>query len=107
VSIAPGLGTAVNALSRDTAQLPYVQLAAPPSVIGTNSRLSIQSGIVLGYVGLVEHLIGLIRKEIGGELRVVATGGLCATMAGLTKAFDAVDVDLTLGGLALVAEYLD
>lgn len=106
VSIAPGLGTAVNALSRDTAQLPFVQLAAPPSVIGTNSKLSIQSGVVLGYVGLVEHLIGLIRAEIGGAVKVVATGGLCETMAGLTGVFDAVDVDLTLGGLALVAEYL-
>jgi type III pantothenate kinase len=106
VSIAPGLGTAVNALSRDTAQLPFVQLAAPPSVIGTNSKLSIQSGVVLGYVGLVEHLIGLIRGEIGGEVKVIATGGLCRTMAGLTRAFDAVDVDLTLNGLALVAEYL-
>lgn len=106
VSIAPGLGTAVNALSRDTAQLPFVQLAAPPSVIGTNSKLSIQSGVVLGYVGLVEHLIKLIKAEIGADAKVIATGGLCATMAGLTASFDAVDADLTLGGLALVADYL-
>jgi type III pantothenate kinase len=106
VSIAPGLGTAVNALSRDTAQLPFVQLAAPPSVIGTNSKLSIQSGVVLGYVGLVEHLLKLIKAEIGADAKVIATGGLCATMAGLTEAFDAVDADLTLGGLALVADFL-
>jgi len=106
-SIAPGLGTAVNALSRDTAQLPFVQLAAPPSAIGTNSKLSIQSGVVLGYVGLVEHLVGLMKKEIGGDVSVIATGGLCRTMAGLTDVFDAVDPDLTLGGLALVADYLD
>jgi type III pantothenate kinase len=107
VSIAPGLGTAVNALSRDTAQLPFVQLAAPSSVIGTNSKLSIQSGVVLGYVGLVEHLVRLIKAEIGADAKVIATGGLCSTMAGLATCFDAVDADLTLSGLALVAGFLD
>lgn len=106
VAIAPGLGTAVNALSRDTAQLPFVQLAVPESVIGTNTIMSIQSGVVLGYMGLVEHMVGRMKKEMGGNVRVIATGGLSKTIAGHTEVFDAIDPDLTLDGLAYVAEYL-
>lgn len=106
VAIAPGLGTAVNALSRDTAQLPFVQLVAPPTVIGTNTIMSIQAGVVHGYIGLVEHMVAKMKKEIGGEVRVIATGGLSKTIAGLTEVFDAIDPDLTLDGLSYVAEYL-
>ncbi|MDP3178500.1 MAG: type III pantothenate kinase [Spirochaetaceae bacterium] len=106
VSIAPGLGTAVNALSRDTAQLPFVRLAAPPSVIGTDTVMSIQAGVVHGYVGLVEHMIGRMKAEMGGPVKVIATGGLCRVVADLTSVFDAVDPDLTLDGLALVADYV-
>jgi type III pantothenate kinase len=106
VAIAPGLGTAVNALSRDTAQLPFVQLAAPPKAIGTNTILAIQSGVVYGYMGLVEHMVGMMKAEVGGELKVIATGGLSKTIASLTKVFDALDPDLTLDGLAYVAEYV-
>jgi type III pantothenate kinase len=107
VAIAPGLSTAVNALSRDTAQLPFVQLVAPSSVIGTNTIMSIQSGVVYGYMGLVEYMVGKMKKEIGGEVSVIATGGLSKTIAGLTEVFDAIDPDLTLDGLAYVAEYLN
>jgi type III pantothenate kinase len=107
VAIAPGLGTAVSALSRDTAQLPFVQLVAPASVIGTNTIMSIQSGVVYGYMGLVEYMVGKMKKEIGGEVSVIATGGLSKTIAGLTEVFDAIDPDLTLDGLAYVSEYLN
>ena len=106
VAIAPGLGTAVNALSRDTAQLPFVQLDAPPSAIGTNTILSIQAGVIHGYIGLVEHMVGKMKAEVGGELRVIATGGLSKTMASPTTVFDAIDPDLTLDGLAYVTEYV-
>jgi type III pantothenate kinase len=106
VAIAPGLGTAVSALSRDTAQLPFVQLVAPPNVIGTNTIMSIQAGVIHGYIGLVEHMIARMKAELGGEIKVIATGGLSKTIAGLTTAFDSIDPDLTLDGLAYVAEYV-
>lgn len=106
VAIAPGLGTAVNALSRDTAQLPFVQLVAPAAAIGTNTIMAIQAGVIHGYIGLVEHMVAKIKAEVGGELRVIATGGLSKTIASLTKVFDAIDPDLTLDGLAYVAEYV-
>jgi type III pantothenate kinase len=104
VSIAPGLNTAVMALSRDTAQLPSVELAAPPSALGKNTVQSIQAGVVLGYAGLVESMIRRIKAEIGEKAKVIATGGLSGIIAPLTPCFDLVDQDLTLKGLAIAAE---
>jgi type III pantothenate kinase len=68
--------------------------------------MSIQAGVIHGYVGLVEHMVALMKKEMGGDAKVIATGGLCRVIAGLTEAFDLIDQDLTLDGLAYVAEYL-
>ena len=104
VAIAPGLGTAVNALSRDTAQLPFVELSAPPKPFGKNTVHAIQAGVVYGYTGLVEHMIARIRAEIGSDLQVIATGGLCSVIAPLTAVFTYVEPDLTLRGLKLIAE---
>ncbi len=106
VSIAPGLGTAVGALSRDTAQLPNVPLAPPPSVLGQNTVQAIQAGVVYGYTGLVEYLIGRMVRELGAEAKIVATGGLCRVVAPLTEVFDLVEPDLTLDGLARIARYV-
>lgn len=104
VAIAPGLNTALASLSRDTAQLPFVPLTVPPSVLGRNTINSIQAGIVYGWAGLVESMIARIRGELGSDTKAVATGGLCGVIAPLTTAFDAVDQDLTLTGLRLIAE---
>lgn len=105
VAIAPGLGTAVNALSRDTAQLPYVQLSVPPAPYGKNTLHAIQAGIIYGYTGLVEYMIARIKEDMQMDLKVIATGGLCDVITPLTKVFTYVDKDLTLRGLKLIAEY--
>lgn len=105
VSIAPGLESAVKALFSNTAQLPPVPLEAPPAVIGKNTIHAIQSGIVLGYTGLVESLTDRIKKELNDETtKVVATGGLSSVIASQTPIFDAVAPWLTLDGLRLIAE---
>jgi len=104
VAIAPGLNSAAGALSRDTAQLPRVQLAPPPTAIGRNTTHSIQSGLVFGYVGLVEALIGRMRQELGGRAHAVATGGLAPIIAPLTDQFAEIDPWLTLEGLRIIAE---
>jgi len=103
VSIAPGLGTAVGALNRDTSQLPNVPLAAPPSVLGQNTVQSIQAGVVFGFTGLVEYLIDKMKIELGETTKVIATGGLCRVVAPLTRVFDYVEPDLTLDGLERVS----
>jgi len=104
VAIAPGLNSAAGALSRDTAQLPRVQLIPPPAAIGRNTTHSIQSGLVFGYVGLVEALIGRMRQELGGHAQAVATGGLAPIIAPLTDQFTEIDPWLTLEGLRIIAE---
>lgn len=103
-SIAPGLEAAMKALSASTAQLPFVQLQPPPGVIGKNTTHAIQSGIVMGYTGLVEFLIEKIKKELGGEAKVIATGGLSEVIAPLTDKFTVIEPWLTLDGLRLIAE---
>ena len=102
-AIAAGLGVTANALVGGAAQLSHVELTAPPSVIGANTRHAMQSGLVLGHVAMVEGLIDRMREILPGA-QVIATGGLAQFLAPFTDHFDAVDRMLTLEGLRLVAD---
>lgn len=104
VAIAPGLGSAIKALSGNTAQLPYVTLTAPPKAIGTNTINSIQSGIIFGYVGLVENLVKRMSTELSESPAVIATGGMSDIIATQTEIFTSIDPWLTLDGLRLILE---
>lgn len=104
VAIAPGLRAAASALASNTAQLPHVRLVPPPTAIGRNTVHSIQSGVVYGYIGLVEALIRRMRAELGGEALAVATGGLAPVIAPLSNEFAAIEPWLTLDGLRLISE---
>jgi type III pantothenate kinase len=103
-AIAPGIGIAAQALFERTAKLPRVELTHPPSVIGRNTPHSIQSGLLFGYVGLVEGMVARFRAELGPETRVIATGGLAEIIARETDVIDVVDPWLTLHGLRIVYE---
>ena len=104
VAIAPGLNSAAASLSSQTAQLPRVQLAPPPAAIGRNTVHSIQSGVVYGYVGLVEALIRRMRAEMGGSALAIATGGLARVIPPLSSEFAAIEPWLTLEGLRIISE---
>jgi type III pantothenate kinase len=101
-AIAPGIGIAAEALFQHTAKLPRIDLVRPPAVIGKNTVQSMQSGMLFGYVGLVEGLVARFRAELGPEMRVIATGGLAPLLAAETTVIDAVDPWLTLEGLRLI-----
>ncbi len=103
-AIAPGIGIAAQALFERTAKLPRVELTRPPSPIGRNTPQSIQSGLLFGYVGLVEGMVARFKGELGPETRVVATGGLAEVIARETDVIDVVDPWLTLHGLRLIYE---
>ncbi len=103
VSIAPGLQPAADALVRASAQLRLVEYVAPPTAIGRNTVHSLQSGILFGYVGLVEGLVARIRAELGGSAQVVSTGDQGRYLLPLTKSLGEFDPWLTLDGLALIA----
>jgi type III pantothenate kinase len=106
VAIAPGLQTAVAALAGKTAQLPFVHLAAPPSVLGGNTTQAIQSGIVFGFSGLVDSIIERMENELDEKLSVVATGGLSSVIAPFSKYIQHVDRMLTLDGLVQIGAYV-
>jgi len=103
-AIAPGIGIAAQALFERTAKLPRVELTRPPSVIGRNTVQSIQSGLLFGYVGLVEGMVARFKAELGPQTRVVATGGLAKIIARETEVIDVVDPWLTLHGLRIIYE---
>lgn len=104
VAIAPGILSSGEALFRSTATLPRVALSRPPNAIGKNTIRSLQAGLVFGFAGLVEKLVGRIQAELGGEAKVIATGGLAGLIAPETGVIDAVEPDLALFGLRLVYE---
>ena len=103
-AIAPGIGIAAEALFLRAAKLPRIELVAPPNVIGKNTTHAMQSGVVFGYVGLVEGLVARFRKELGPDMKVIGTGGLAPVVAKLTNVFEVVDQDLTLQGLRMMYE---
>ncbi|MEE9199765.1 MAG: type III pantothenate kinase, partial [Dehalococcoidia bacterium] len=103
-AIAPGVDIAAEALFERASKLPRIELTPPTKAIGKNTVASMQSGLIFGYVGLVEGLVSRFRKELGDGARVVATGGLAAMMAKQTPVLEVVDPDLTLEGLRLIYE---
>lgn len=106
VAIAPGLRTALQSLTGKTAQLPEVQLVAPPSVLGTNTIHAIQSGLVLGYAGLVDSIVSRTEEELGEPLTVIATGGLAPVLVNISGKIQITDENLTLDGLKYMAKLL-
>ncbi|QSB43922.1 type III pantothenate kinase [Tsuneonella flava] len=104
--IAPGINLSLDALVGNTAKLPRIAIEAPAneSVIGTNTEDQMLIGVFWGYVAMMEGLIARMKTEIGRPAKVVATGGLAILFDQHTEIFDAVDPDLTLEGLAILAE---
>ncbi|MBL7863759.1 MAG: type III pantothenate kinase, partial [Cyclobacteriaceae bacterium] len=107
VSIVPGLRTALRALSQNTAKLFDVPLEMPSSALGINTVTAIQSGIVIGYEGLVKNMVQAIRKEIGIECPAIATGGLSFVITSLRGFFHLVEPQLTLDGLRIIGEIMN
>jgi type III pantothenate kinase len=101
-AIAPGIQISLDALVSHAARLTRVELVAPASAIGHNTVASVQSGLMYGYVGLIEGIVARLKAEIGGEPKVIATGGLADTLSGLTGVIDVVDLRITLTGLRLI-----
>lgn len=104
--IAPGINLSLDALVGNTAKLPRIAIDVPAStsVIGRNTEDQMLIGAFWGYVAMMEGLIARMRNEIGRPAKVIATGGLAVLFDEASAIFDHVDPDLTLDGLALLAE---
>jgi type III pantothenate kinase len=102
--LAPGLQISADALFARAAKLPRVEIAKPPKVVGRNTVHAMQSGIVYGYVALVDGLVERILAELGYPCAVIATGGLASLIAPLSRTINEVDDKLTLVGLRILYE---
>ncbi len=102
--IAPGYQISAEALFQRTSKLPRIEVERPHRVIGTNTVHSMQSGLFWGYVGLVDGIAARCKRELGGEVPCVATGGLSNLIASDSQQIDRVDDSLTLRGLHLLWE---
>ena len=103
-AIMPGIGLSADALFQREAKLTTVELEAPPSVIGRNTRYAIQSGLIYGYVSLVEGMVERFRAELGDSMTVIATGGHVHRVGKLTRVIDHIEPWLTLDGLRIIWE---
>ena len=101
-AIAPGIDVAAESLFMRTAKLPRVELTRPPGVIGRNTVNAIQSGLIFGYVGLVEGMVARFKQELGDDTQVIGTGGLLSLIAAETRVIQHLAPWLTLDGLRLI-----
>jgi type III pantothenate kinase len=100
--ICPGVNISADALFERAARLPRVDVRKPSAVIGRTTVAQMRSGLFWGYVGLVDGIVGRMRRELGDDTVCIATGGLAEMIAPDTPAIDTVDRDLTLHGLRLI-----
>lgn len=103
-AIVPGIGIATEALYQRASKLPRIELEKPKKVIGRNTIHAMQAGIIFGYAGQVDGIVGRIRKEMNTSPKIVATGGLAALIASETSSIEEVNPLLTLEGLRLIYE---
>jgi type III pantothenate kinase len=103
-AIAPGLRIAAEALFQRASKLPKVDLGLPPAAIGRNTIHSLQSGLIYGYIGLIEGMVERFRSELGPATKVIATGGLAEVLAKQTKIISILAPWLTLDGLKIIYE---
>lgn len=103
--IAPGINLSLDALVSAAAKLPRIAIAAPAdeSVVGRTTETQMLIGVYWGYVAMIEGLVARLKAEIGRPVTVIATGGLAVLFDKHTDAFDVIEPDLTIQGLALLA----
>ncbi|MDD4239039.1 MAG: type III pantothenate kinase [Desulfotomaculaceae bacterium] len=103
-AIAPGIGISTEALFEKAAKLPRIEIVKPSGIIGRNTVCSMQAGIFYGYVGQVDEIARRMKKELGENTKVIATGGLAQLIAESSSTIEEVDPFLTLVGLILIYE---
>jgi type III pantothenate kinase len=101
-SIAPGLGTSLDALVSRAAQLFSVDLKLPDRAIGINTVQAVQSGLVLGHLAMIEGMVSRFRQVLGNDAIVILTGGYSPLFWNQSKIFNQYEPDLTLQGALII-----
>ena len=102
--ILPGIEISLDALTERGAKLPKIEIAEPRAAIGKTTVDAIRAGIVYGYAGAIDGIMRRVIDELGGDVDVIATGGLSTSIVPFTETIDEVDDLLTLTGLRLIHE---
>jgi type III pantothenate kinase len=102
--IAPGVEISMEALTQRAAALPKIDLTPPRALIGKGTVDAIRSGVIYGFAGQVDAIVGRLRDELGEETEAIATGGLAGAIVPYCETIDDVDDDLTLEGLRIIWE---
>ena len=103
-AITAGVNLAAESLFTHAAKLPRIDLQRPPSVIGRNTVHAMQSGLLFGYVSMVEGMVARFRSELGSDMKVIATGGMAEVIAKETQVVNHIAPWLTLDGLRIIWE---
>lgn len=103
-AVAPGIGISTEALYQRAAKLPRIELVKPKSVVGRNTVASMQAGIIYGFAGQVDGIVGRIREEHHAQAKVIATGEMAELIASESRTIEKVNPLLTLQGLQLIYE---
>jgi len=103
-AITAGVNLAAESLFTHAAKLPRIDLQRPPSVIGRNTIHAMQSGLLFGYVSMVEGMVARFRSELGSDMKVIATGGMAEVIAKETQVVNFIAPWLTLDGLRMIWE---
>ena len=104
VNIAPGIKIAIETLMTRTSQLPVVDICFPAIPIGINTVEAIQNGVLIGYTGLIKHMISVIKDHLKRDMAVIATGGLSSILSPQINEIDHLESNLTLDGLLETAK---
>lgn len=102
--IGPGIKLTADALVQNAAKLPKIELVKPDTVIGKSTVKNMQAGIVFGFAGMVDYILRRVKKELEGDVKVIATGGFSELISGEVPQIDIVDRTLTLQGLRMIYE---
>lgn len=103
--ICPGIKVSAEALFQKAAKLPRIELTKPECVIGRNTVVSMQSGIVYGYIGQVDYIVKRMKKEMNEDnIKVIATGGMARLISSEAETIDEINGNLTLEGLRIIYE---
>jgi type III pantothenate kinase len=103
--IAPGVNLSLEALHKDAAALPHVDISKPQNVIGTNTVACMQSGVFWGYVGLIREICVKIKSERNRPMKVISTGGMAPLFQQSVRLFDHFEEDLTMHGLTVIHQF--
>ena len=94
-------------MSQKAKLIPLINLKKIHRVIGTNTVAAVRSGFFWGYVGLINSIIELIKKETKQSFKIIVTGGFSSLFKKKFQSKVFIDKDITIKGLIRTIKLID